>query len=284
MKTLFIANRIGPATKEFTGQCVKDESWIATFLSELNARFPDFEIVHCFPLEGDWEKEIRIGGIRYYPVRKFDGRFRRWFRRIFLRIENKSLLQSIESVIDEVKPDIIHIFGSEREFGLLRERSKIPVIIQIQGLLGKIIPVYSGGVGIPKLFVLAGIGDFLRGGMYFDYKGMTKAAKREERILRNVDQVIGTSKFDEDEFRRVNKKANYHHLDLILRKEFYDWNWIPSESLSLITISNEYSYKGFDLILKTVEELISKGIVIKWTVIGISASGNFVKLYKKTHQ
>lgn len=281
MKILFIANRIGPATKEFTGQCVKDESWIATFLNELSCRVPDIEIFHCFPLAGDWGKEIRIEGIRYYPVKKSGGRFGRWFRRIFPRIENKSLLQSIKSVIDQVKPDIIHIFGSEKEFGLLQERTKITVILQIQGLLGKIISVYSGGVGIPKLFLAAGIKDFLRGGMYFDYKGMKKAAKREELILRNVEQVIGTSKFDEDEFRRLNKKANYHHLDLILREEFYNWNWIPSESLSLVTISNEYSYKGFDLILKTVEELICRGIKFNWVVIGISPSGSFVKLYKK---
>lgn len=281
MKILFIANRIGPATKEFTGQCVKDESWIATFLGELSALCPDIEIVHCFPLEGKWEKEIRIKGIRYYPVRKSGGKFGRWFQRIFSRIENKSLLRSIESVIDEVKPDLIHIFGSEKEFGLLQERTKIPVIHQIQGILGKIIPVYSGGVGIPRLFIAAGLRDFLLGGMYFDYKGMKKAAKREERILRNVEQVIGTSKFDEVEFRKVNKEADYHHLDLILRKEFYNWNWCPSESLSIVTISNEYSYKGFDLILKTVKLLISKGIRINWIVIGISPLGNFVKLYKK---
>jgi len=281
MKILFIAQRIGPATKQFTGQDVKDESWIATFLSELGARFPDIEIVHCFPMEGEWGRDIRIGGIRYYPVRKIGGRVGRWLRRVFSRIENKSLLQSFESVIEEVKPDVIHIFGSEREFGLLQERIKIPVILQIQGLLGEIIPVYSGGVGVSKLFIAAGIRDFLRGGMYFDYKSMKKAAKREIRIFRNVEHVIGTSKFDEDEFRRVNKKADYHHLDLILRKEFYDWNWSRTKSLNLVTISNEYSYKGFDLILKTVEELICRGIQFKWVVIGISPSGSFFKLYKK---
>ncbi|MBK7266045.1 MAG: glycosyltransferase [Ignavibacteriales bacterium] len=147
--------------------------------------------------------------------------------------------------------------------------------------MGEIIPVYSGGVGVSKLFIAAGIRDFLRGGMYFDYKSMKKAAKREIRIFRNVEHVIGTSKFDEDEFRRVNKKADYHHLDLILRKEFYDWNWSRTKSLNLVTISNEYSYKGFDLILKTVEELICRGIQFKWVVIGISPSGSFFKLYKK---
>ncbi len=184
-------------------------------------------------------------------------------------------------VIDEVKPDVIHIFGSEKGFGLLQERTKIPVILQIQGLLGQIIPVYSGGIGVSRLFIAAGVRDFLRGGIYFDYKGMKKAAKREKGILINAEHVIGTSKFDEDEFRRVNKKAEYYHLNLILRREFYDWSWRPNESLNLVTISNEYSYKGFDLILRAAEVLINRGIMIKWIVIGLSPSGRFVKLYKK---
>lgn len=260
---------------------MKDESWIATFLSELGYRVPDIDIVHCFPSEGGWEKQIKIQGITYYPVRKSGGRVRKWFQRIFSRIENKSLLQLITSVIDEVKPDVIHIFGTEKEFGLLRERTNIPVVLQIQGLLGTIIPVYSGGTGIPKLFIAAGIRDFLRGGLYFDFRGMKKAAKREKRILQGAEHVIGTSKFDEDEFRRLNKKAEYHQLNLILRKEFYEWNWNPSESINLVTISNEYSYKGFDLILKTTELLLKKGIMTKWIVIGISPSGKFVKFYQK---
>ncbi|MBK8663947.1 MAG: hypothetical protein IPN18_19985 [Ignavibacteriales bacterium] len=47
---------------------MKDESWIATFLSEFGARFPDIEIVHCFPNQGRISREIRIKGISYYPV------------------------------------------------------------------------------------------------------------------------------------------------------------------------------------------------------------------------
>ncbi|MBK8663948.1 MAG: hypothetical protein IPN18_19990 [Ignavibacteriales bacterium] len=48
-----------------------------------------------------------------------------------------------------------------------------------------------------------------------------------------------------------------------------------------VTISNEYTYKGFEIILRTATFLASMGAEFRWKVIGISKNGLFVSIYKK---
>ncbi|MBK6681404.1 MAG: hypothetical protein IPG53_16025 [Ignavibacteriales bacterium] len=102
---------------------------------------------------------------------------RRWLNRILGRIPKLEALKSIQKAVEDFCPDVIHIFGTEKPYGLLEIKKNIPVIIQIQGLLNSIFPVYSGSISKIKLFLAAGIINVFKGGCLFDYLGMKKAAK-----------------------------------------------------------------------------------------------------------
>lgn len=281
MKILFIAQRIGPATKEFTGKDVKDQTWVATFLEKLMVDDPEIEIGHCFQTTEVYSGKRKVKGIVYYPMMVDNNKIVRWINRILCSIPTTKTFDAIQWAVEDFCPDVIHIFGTERPYGLLESKKNVPVIIQIQGILNSIIPVYSGSVSIIKLFFAAGIINFLKGGYMFDYLGMKKASKNENLIFNRAKHVIGTTQFDESYLRSKNLKANYYKLNLILREEFYKANWDGNDAPVIVTISNEYTYKGFEIILKTAELLTSRGFEFRWKVIGISKNGVFTSIYKK---
>lgn len=41
----------------------------------------------------------------------------------------------LKGVIDDFKPDVIEVFGSESFMGLVAKKTKIPVVLHIQGVL-----------------------------------------------------------------------------------------------------------------------------------------------------
>jgi glycosyltransferase involved in cell wall biosynthesis len=281
MKILFIAQRIGLATKDFTGQDVKDQTWVATFLEKLQADDPELEIGHCFQTTEVYPRKRQVKGIVYYPMLVDNSKIKRWLNRILGRIPKLEALKSIQKAVEDFCPDVIHIFGTEKPYGLLEIKKNIPVIIQIQGLLNSIFPVYSGSISKIKLFLAAGIINLFKGGYLFDYLGMKKAAKNENLIFKRAKHVIGTTQFDESYLRSKNLTANYYKLNLILREEFYKANWDDNDTPVIVTISNEYTYKGFEIILRTATFLASMGAEFRWKVIGISKNGLFVSIYKK---
>lgn len=281
MKILFIAQRIGPATKEFTGLYIKDQTWVATFLEKLMVYDHEIEIGHCFQTAEVYSRKRKVKGIVYYPMMVDNNKIFRWVNRILGRIPKTETFDAIQWAVEDFCPNVIHVFGTERPYGLLESKKNIPVIIQIQGILNSIFPVYSGSVSIMKLFFAAGIINFLKGGYVFDYLGMKKAAQNENLIFDKANHVIGTTQFDESYLRSINLTANYYKLNLILREEFYKANWDENDAQDIVTISNEYTYKGFEIILKTAELLTSRGFEFRWKVIGISQNGVFASIYKK---
>ncbi len=48
--------------------------------------------------------------------------------------------EKLKQVVDDFMPDIIHVFGSEQQLGLVSSVTEIPVLLHIQGLLN---PIYN---------------------------------------------------------------------------------------------------------------------------------------------
>lgn len=55
-----------------------------------------------------------------------------------MRIDERKALEACGRVIKHVQPDLIHVHGTERSYGLLGARGLVPfpVVISLQGLLG----------------------------------------------------------------------------------------------------------------------------------------------------
>jgi hypothetical protein len=75
------------------------------------------------------------GNTTYYPLptdhikNKVNKIYHRWKH----TIEDTVRVQLYLDVIEKYKPDIIHIFGTESDFGLITAYTSIPCIIHLQG-------------------------------------------------------------------------------------------------------------------------------------------------------
>ena len=104
--------------------------WIAS-LEQIVRKNRDIELGVVFYFQGSTFK-YNMEGVTYYPVKQIKVSY---LSKLFEDRNNKTNIKHYLEIIDDFKPDIIHIFGSENDFGLICEHSKTPVVIHIQGCL-----------------------------------------------------------------------------------------------------------------------------------------------------
>jgi len=75
------------------------------------------------------------GNTTYYPIPLYNTKLKKIRHALFYSKYDKIELSYYLRVINDFQPDVIHVFGSERSFGLLVSRTTVPVVIHIQGIL-----------------------------------------------------------------------------------------------------------------------------------------------------
>ena len=178
-------------------------------------------------------------------------------------------------IIDEERPDVIHIFGTEWCYGLLAGQVDIPVVIHIQGFWSQIrnsllLPGQSSLFDRlkPELWNHP-LGFFAR---YQYYNLSMERHRREEEILRHNRYFMCRTRWDQSVVRFYNKNARIFHVDEALRQEFVGCKdrWKIEErgkKIVIVTTGACYSVKGPDVVLKTarlIRENTDYEVVWKW--------------------
>lgn len=244
--------------------------WMSSLQEEI-VKNKEIELGIAFEMQNQPSK-VRLENTTYFPMSSdYHGSLRKKIRSILLSPQKKDCqnVRKYIKIIEEFKPDIIEIFGSESSFGLVAKYIKIPVVLHIQGILG---PYYSA-----YLPPFLSIRDFyLKDGLwgvrknYQSLKYFRHGANREVEIFKNINHFIGRTNWDKIVTYTLNSNAQYHYGGEILRKEFYlpGDRIIPSKLTIVSTISNPL-YKGFDLVLKTAKILKNKfNLDFEWKVFG----------------
>lgn len=185
----------------------------------------------------------------------------------------KAELKRFAEVIEDFKPDIIHIFGTENAFGLISKYSDIPVIIHLQGIL---IPYLNAsdlpGVGKFEYLKHYNLKEFrskYRSNLFFK-----RGSIREKEIFLHCKNYMGRTGWDKNIIKIFSPGSNYFHCDEILRSPFYKaqiWEFKKRDKMILTTTISLTEYKGFDLILKTAKLLKDEfHLNFEWNVIGVS--------------
>lgn len=179
--------------------------------------------------------------------------------------------EKFKKVIDDFKPDVIHIFGSELYQGLAaRVTGDIPTVLHIQGLLSLYLYIYLPPSVSKWQYYMSGKG--LKG-KYHNYQYLAywhRSVHREKAILKSVPHVIGRTDWDRQALAVLNPKAQYHYGGEILRDVFYEEKErrIPVKPVITSTISFP-TYKGYDVILKVANILKNEmHLDFEWNVFG----------------
>jgi len=222
-------------------------------------------------------------GVSYYPMPTLQGHgVGRWMYRKALL---KRRLDHWLRVVDDFKPDLIQIFGSENEFGLLIPHVKVPVVIHMQGCL----PPYHNAlfpVGMHRSDFLLHSGLPWRKrlmGLLCE-RSFRKQAQREVGIIRSCRCFMGRTEWDKGLIRLFNPGARYYHCEEALRSAFLSvsrrWSYPSGDKLRLMSVISSPWYKGQDLILKTARLLTQfGGREFEWNVYGVEDMRFFESKY-----
>lgn len=247
--------------------------WISS-LEKLIYKTDNIDLAVGFFMENEPFKSVQ-NNHTYYPISTSKNKFDKVLNKLFFESATKKEVENIIKVIEDFKPDLIHIFGTEYSFGLISKLIKIPIVIHIQGILNP----YDNAFFPPndnllKHFLSGNLKDFIN--VYRTKRSFSLGGKREVDVMENCPNYTGRTDWDFSVSRIYNKKSKYFHINEVLRDEFYETELAIKQSfevgskIKLITTISKVPYKAFDLILKTAKILKENvGLEFEWNVYGI---------------
>jgi glycosyltransferase involved in cell wall biosynthesis len=254
--------------------------WISS-LEQIFHEQDDIELGISFLLNNQPE-EIKIGRTTYFPIPnpRRGNRLARW-RNLLTSPKNndEKILRNCVRVIEQYKPDIIHVFGLEDVFGLVTLHTPIPVVLHIQGIIH---PIYNALLPPFVSWKSWIFSDFRPNKIKMrieERRNWKHRLQREKRIFNCVHNYIGRTEWDNMISYLLSPGRNYFHIDETLRETFYKEHErnIPTIPIIVSTLSDS-TIKGIDTVLKTAHILKEIGInTFKWLVYGLSSAHFAVK-------
>lgn len=251
MRILFFSNI--PIIKKVHGS-YNGGGWISSLIEELCKKTNCTIAVGFFGHTDEKQEysnlvayQIATGSILQKAIRKISllSPFAKKIERNSWKYYEKKLL----SVVNDFQPDIIHIFGSEYQFGLIANQTTVPTLLHIQGILN---PCYNAFLSpffswsVDKINPLAIIKK------YKLKKEWELACTREKEVLLRNQNYLGRTIWDKRMTKIFSPQSCYYYGGEILRDIFYkDWPRVLPERLTIISTISAPLYKGLDVILKT---------------------------------
>lgn len=224
----------------------------------------------------------------YYLIPNFSttGKLLKLARRWCNLIEDEKYITPMyRDVVEDFKPDIVQIWGSELPYGLAIPHLNIPSILHIQGNLTVNYAKYYCSISRKQLRRAANIRQFLkRDDFFFDDKMFIKMARRERMIYSYCKNFFGRTDWDKQLVNIMSPNADYYYCGEILRNPFYDNKWenhSVSEPFRAVSIIRDSIDKGLDLIFDVSWMLSKIGFNIQWDVIGIDENGFLNQVVKR---
>ena len=242
-------------------------------LEDIVVNCKDVELYIAFESQVPAKVKV-INGITYIPMITHYSFLEKKIGQHTWSINERKVIEKGREVIEQYKPDVIHVFGNEWPFGLLAQYTDIPLVVHIQG---SIIP-YDNALYPPKYngyTMVKAAGLNLRKDWH-RFTGFNKDKSRLEmelRIWKTVHHFMGRTCWDKALVNMLTKHATYHHVEEALRPDFLHskklWKVPPANAkLRLLTTGCSSFWKGVDVMLKTAHVLKEAGVDFEWHVAG----------------
>ena len=213
------------------------------------------------------EYEIRVDNIDFYGFKENDC---------------ESLFNKL---LDDIDPDIIHIWGSEYRHSLLMYE-----IAKQRGMADRCVVSLQGLVSYASKYHYNAFLDneIINNGTFIESitnrsianrrDNMSINGKYEIELLKNIKHCIGRTDYDMACVKLINPDIKYHYCNEILRKGFYNhvWNYGSCDKNTIFFSQTNYPIKGFHIMLEAL------GIVKKYVPdIKLKAIGDNTSLIEK---
>lgn len=264
--------------------------WIGALYNQLKEhKNNEVELGIVSVYDHDFKEEI--DEVTYYGIKsqKPSG-FKKWLYYIngYKNIHHLDLFSEISSVINDFKPDLIHLWGVENRLASVIHCKDIPVVAHLQGLLSLSIYIYYPYGTNSYTFLLERFTKrewIFFNGVVFGERLMRLRAEIEKKHLKAVSAVMGRTEWDKQVALFNNPKVRYFHVDEALRPQFYSaptWQKERNWHFVIYTTISDTIYKGFDVVMRAAEILKEYNYFdFEWNVAGIIPGSDFVRWFEK---
>ncbi len=285
MKVLWFANTPCGATEKLIPDHYQG-GWLKSLEQKLVLN-SEIELSVSFYWEETMEP-FRYKNTMYYPVFRSgrNSKAERLISRTLSSDNDKKEIRELLRIIYTVQPDIIHIHGTEHNYGLIQEFTNIPVVISIQGILSPFSEMYFSGVPFSSACRYEGIKPKL---LFRSYSRtiaeLKKRATKERKILSQARFITGRTSWDRRITGLLSPASHYFICNEMLRPSFYLHQWQKSHfsvPLQIVTIMNGDLSKGLETVIRSAEILHKQNSVpFKWIIIGLKETDELPLMLKR---
>lgn len=274
MRILWIIRDVLPDFHPFViGKPTIGGTWIAPLFYALKNQ-SDVTLGSLTPVLDGMEQKIDIDNISYYAI-KINEKENSSFM-------NKTLAEKYLSIINDFKPDIIHVHGTEYNFGLLRKyvSPQIPIVCSIQSIIAPYCDCLKKLDATLKLCRYRSVKNrFGRGGINNAIRKWNKYCSVEKEIFKVNQYFIGKTWWEKTQLQILNPNTSYFYGDELLQSPFYydQWDLNQCERHRIFISSAHYPIKGFHILLKAAaflkDDYPDIKIVVPLQSINMKSSG-----------
>lgn len=284
MKVLWFANTPCNADEYFNSELKGTGGW----LKALDIEMQDQVDLHIAFYSRYNIAPFKYKKTNYYPIFIKKTVIKKLYERLTNYVVFKEHVDIYLKIVEQVKPDIIHVHGTENPFGYLSNVTEIPVVISIQGNVTAIYNKYLSGIE-KKYLRLTNFSFYNPLGIFKNFRSsyvlFYKMMLREQDILKSIKYIIGRTDWDYYITRVLAPQSNYYHGDEILRKGFYSnaGRWKPHnrEKKIILTVTGPLFYKGLETLCHALFELQNTGVDVEWKIAGVNSNDLIVKIIRR---
>jgi glycosyltransferase involved in cell wall biosynthesis len=282
MKILWFANTPCGASSRLLGKGYTKGGWLST-LEQFLINAEGIELSVAFY----WVKKLepfKERGITYYPVLPSRGgsKFARILARHTDRNDEPTELKRLMEVVKTVQPDLIHIHGTEENYGLIQKTVDVPVVVSLQGVLSAISQKYFSG--IPKSVLSKGesFKDKLLGStISYQHRNIARNAIRERRIMAMTKNIIGRTIWDQQVSRLLAPDSVYHEVQELMRPHFFKAHWKKlayGQTYRIVSTLGPGVYKGLEVVIQAAQLLSEHtDLTFEWHIAGLDEQSDLVQ-------
>lgn len=192
--------------------------WTYSLAKDLIESEIELHVVTTSLIFSDFESEIN--GIHYHLLQS---------KKSPLKYD-KSLEVKFKAVLEDIKPNLIHIHGTEYAHSLVLMRAcpNERYVISIQGLVSVYSKHYLGDIKPIDIFKNITFRDILKWDNLFQQRNkFSKMGELEIKSIKHSPNILGRTSWDHSHAKAINPKCNYYVCNRTFRHSFYEskkWN------------------------------------------------------------
>ena len=199
---------------------------------------------------------------------------------------NKKMEKYWEIIEEEIKPDIVHLNGTEFCHGLayLNISHDSKILTSIQGMVSVYSDVYYGNISTKDMLKNITFRDIIKMDTLFQAKKkFQQRGINEIEIIKRSDYISGRTIWDYSNTVFLNDEAKFYPSNRILRESFYNskkWNINSITRNTIFCSQASYPIKGLHYLIHALSYVKQKIPNIKLFVAGVDITANST-IYEK---